>query len=121
MNWTYYGILVHQDLSFSRLRRNVCGNGDLQGDVERFATYTLQVRGKGRRFERSTDRLENKKATCVVLALFCACVFINGHVCARGGENSTQYRSCLLASPCGPNVELQQSETCKEDHRVDSS
>lgn len=95
--------------------------GVLTADVAQFLKYGLQVQVQGRRFERVTERLENKKAVCRVLALFGACVFIHDFRYAKKARKMISAREACWQPLAFPIVEFPQTEFCTENYLVYSS
>lgn len=55
--------------------KKVDGDGFLKKNVTQIYKYSTEVEVQRRRFEPATERLGNKKSTCVVPPFFYACAF----------------------------------------------
>lgn len=76
---------------------------------------------QGRLFELVTERLENKKALCMVRAPLCACAFISDLCYAKEVQGCNQYEKGLLMTSRFSNLDFQQKEIPTENPLVDSS
>lgn len=74
---TSCGTMACQEYSSKKHKRKLYENGVLNVDVARLSKYVLQVHLQGGWIERVTERFKSKRALCVVLALPCACAFID--------------------------------------------
>lgn len=64
---SFCGTLVYHSLSSREHTKKAYRDRALKVDVSRFSEYALRVKVPGRRFERTTERIEHKKAICMVL------------------------------------------------------